>query len=163
MKLKIIIPALLIALAGCSQKVRTIKTEESSSTSRDSLYVTLSSVNIIKAGQKVNLRFVIHNENSTGKSFCKWHTPFEPLMSKYLDIKDEQGNEAAYTGPMAKRMMPPPIDSYLTVNPKDTLVANVDLRKAYQLEAGKKYTVHYNSSAISGLKISNNAIFTIQN
>jgi len=163
MKLKIMIPALLIVIAGCSQKVRTTNTKNSSNAGSDSLYVTLSSANIIKAGEKVNLRFIVHNQNSSGKSFCKWHTPFEPLMSKYLDIKDEEGNEAAYKGPMAKRIMPPHADSYLTVNPVDTLVAEVDLRKAYQLEAGKKYTVHYNSSTISGLKASNTTTFTLQN
>lgn len=157
------IPAVLIALAGCSQKIRTTHTKGSSNAVIDSLYVTLSSAKIIKVGEKVNLRFVVHNQNSRGKSFCKWHTPFEPLMSKYLDVKDEQGNEAAYKGPMAKRIMPPHADSYLTVNPMDTLVADVDLRKAYQLEAGKKYTVHYNSSTISGLKISNSATFQLQN
>jgi len=161
MRLKIIIPAVLIALAGCSQKVQT--TQKDSSAASDSLYVTLSSANIIKVGEKVNLRFVVHNRYSMGKSFCKWHTPFEPLMSKYLDIKDEQGNEAAYKGPMAKRIMPPPADSYLMVNPKDTLVTDVDLRKAYQLDTGKKYTVSYNSGAISGLKSSSTTTFTIQN
>lgn len=63
---------------------------------------------------------------------------------------------------MAKRIMPPPAESYLIVNPKDILVADVDLRKAYQLESGKKYTIYYNSGAISGLKSLSRTTFTIQ-
>lgn len=152
----------LIVLAGCSQKVRNPDTGSTTKNQGDSLYVVLKIKNVIKAGEKINLQFVVHNDQSTSKSFCKWHTPFEPLMSKYLDITDENGNEAAYKGPMAKRIMPPPTDSYLAVKPKDTLLADVDLLKAYLLEAGKKYTIVYNSSGISGLKATNKATFILQ-
>ncbi|MFC3559036.1 protease [Pedobacter jamesrossensis] len=123
----------------------------------------MTTKSIIHKGEKVNLKFVVHNNHSNGRSFCKWHTPFEPLMSKYLDIKDEDGNEVAYEGPMAKRIMPPSADSYLVVNPRDTITSNVDLLKTYRLEAGKKYTVSYNSSGVSGLKATNTATFIFEN
>lgn len=161
LKLKFILPAMLMVLAGCSQKIRNVKDGHSSKQTNDSLYVTLAIKNVVKYGEKVNLRFVVHNGNARGKSFCKWHTPFEPIMSKYLDIKDENGNEAPYKGPMAKRIMPPPAESYLFVNPTDSITADIDLSKGYELAAGKTYTATYNSSNISGLKTSNMVRFTL--
>lgn len=160
MKLKLILPAALIALAGCSQNMHTLSSGHTSKKQSDSLFVTLAIKDVIKTGEKVNLKFVVHNNQSMGKSFCKWYTPFEPLMSNYLDIKDENGNEAIYKGPMAKRIMPPPADSYLVVNPKDTILADVNLLKGYQLQAGKKYTISYNSGGMSGLRAANKATFT---
>jgi hypothetical protein len=163
LKLKFIIPAMLIVAAGCSQKVQNNASQNSTKTPSDSLYVALSIKEVIKAGSPVSLKFVVHNNKNTGKSFCKWHTPFEPLMSKYLDIRDENGNEAAYKGPMAKRVMPPSVDSYLVVNPTDSIQASVNLLKGYALETGKKYTVSYNSSGMSGLKATNSVSFKYEN
>jgi hypothetical protein len=163
LKLKFIIPAVLILLAGCSPKVQNASSNIPSKNQGDSLYLVLGIKDIIKTGEKVSLKFTVHNDQSTEKSFCKWHTPFEPLMSKYLDIKDENGNEVLYKGPMAKRIMPPPADSYLVVKPKDILSSEVDLLKAYQLEAEKKYTVSYNSSGISGIKATNTVTFRYTN
>lgn len=163
MKLKFIIPAVLIVLAGCSQKVQHPSSNRPSKNQGDSLYVVLSIKDIIKKGEKVTLKFAVHNDQPTEKSFCKWHTPFEPLMSKYLDIKDENGNEVFYKGPMAKRIMPPPADSYLVVKPKDMLSSEVDLLKAYQLEAPKKYTISYNASGMSGIKSTSTVTFRYTN
>lgn len=163
LKLKFIIPAILIVAAGCSQKVQNNTSLDYSKNTSDSLYAVLSIKEVIKTGSPVILKFVVHNNKNTGRSFCKWHTPFEPLMSKYLDIKDENGNEAAYKGPMAKRVMPPSADSYLVVNPTDSISADVNLLKGYTLEAGKKYTVSYNSSGMSGLKTVNSVSFKYEN
>lgn len=38
-------------------------------------------------------------------------------MSKFLTVTDSEGNEVRYIGPMAKRLMPPPADTYRTVAP----------------------------------------------
>lgn len=162
LKLKTISPILLIALAGYSQKVRRSSTVSSAKNNGDSLYVVLRIKNKIKAGEKINLQFIVHNDHSTVSTFCKWHTPFEPLMSRYLDVRDVDGNEVVYKGPKAKRIMPPSSDSYLILNPLDTLSSEIDLQKIYQLEAGKKYTIIYNSSGISGLNAVNLATFTIE-
>ncbi|CAH0157074.1 hypothetical protein SRABI27_03483 [Pedobacter sp. Bi27] len=163
LKLKFIIPAVLIVLAGCSPKVRNASSNKPSKNQGDSLYLVLGIKDIIKTGERVTLKFTVHNNQSTEKSFCKWHTPFEPLMSKYLDIKDDNGNEVPYKGPMAKRIMPPPADSYLAVKSKEVLSSEVDLLKAYQLEAEKKYTVSYNSSGMSGIKSTNTVTFRYTN
>lgn len=159
LKFKFILPAVLIVLAGCSPKVQNPSSNSPSKNQEDSLYLVLGIKDIIKTGEKATLKFTVHNDQSIEKSFCKWHTPFEPLMSKYLDIKDESGNEVPYKGPMAKRIMPPPADSYIAIKPKEVLSSEVDLLKAYQLEAGKKYSVSYNSSGISGIKATNTVTF----
>jgi hypothetical protein len=143
--------------------VHNTSSNSSQEQSGDSLFIVLKIKDIIKTGEKVTLNFAVQNGGPAEKSFCKWHTPFEPLMSKYLDIKDENGNDAPYKGPMAKRIMPPPADSYLMVKPKDKLSSEVDLLKAYELQAGKKYTISYNSSGISGLKASNTVTFSYTN
>ncbi|MDP9076395.1 MAG: protease, partial [Bacteroidota bacterium] len=93
------------------------------------------------------------------KKFLKWQTPFEPLMSKYLDIKNERGEEVAYKGPMAKRMMPPPAAAYQSLNPKDSLAVKVDVLKGYALTQTGKYTVTYTSENVSGLKVRQSVTF----
>lgn len=163
LKLKSIIPAVLIVLAGCSQKMHKPTTAHPTNNPGDSLSVVLGIKGEIKKGEKATLTFTVHNSQPTEQSFCKWHTPFEPMMAKYLDIRDENGNDAPYKGIMAKRVMPPPADSYLIVKPKDKLVSDVDLLKAYDLQTGKKYTVSYNSSPISGLKVTNSVTFRYSN
>jgi len=114
----------------------------------------------IKAGEPVELKFIVYNRTDSTRKFCKWHTPFEPLMSKYLEIKNEQGVEVDYKGPMAKRMMPPPADSYIAVNVKDSLAVTADLLKAYDIKTPAKYTVTYVGSNMSGLVVKQSVTFT---
>ena len=106
-----------------------------------------------KAGDSVMLTFTVYNQTGKDQTFCKWHTPFEPPMSKYLDITDEKGNEAQYLGAMAKRVMPPPASSYLTVKAGDSLKVTVNLQKSYRLDEPGTYHVKYNSEGISGLSV----------
>lgn len=106
---------------------------------------------VIEAGDSVMLTFTVYNQTAKDQIFCKWHTPFEPPMSKYLNVTDEGGNEAPYLGAMAKRIMPPPASSYLTVEAGDSLSVTVNLQKSYQLDQPGTYSLKYNSEGISGL------------
>lgn len=115
----------------------------------------------IKTGDSIGLRFTVYNNTASTQKFCKWHTPFEPLMSKYLDITDANGAEAQYKGPMAKRIMPPPASSYITLAPKDSISVSVNLLSAYDITKPAKYTVHYNAEQISGLKVSDSISFLL--
>lgn len=117
---------------------------------------------VIESADSLQLRFTVYNRSTRNQRFCKWHTPFEPPMSKYLDIKDEQGIEAQYRGIMAKRIMPPPADSYLDVKPGDSLSVKVDLSKIYLLDKPGKYTVRYNAQEISGLSVTDSVSFVYQ-
>lgn len=114
---------------------------------------------VIQSAESLLLRFTVYNHSANNLRFCKWHTPFEPPMSKYLDIKDEQGIEAEYRGVMAKRVMPPPAESYIEVRPGDSLSVKVDLSKVYLLGKPGKYTVRYNAQEISGLSLKDSVNF----
>lgn len=113
----------------------------------------------VNSGDPVNLKFTVYNHTDSIKQFCKWHTPFEPLMSKYLAVKDENGVEVAYQGPMAKRIMPPPADSYLKLNAGDSLSIDVDLLKAYAIKKAGRYSVVYTGQNMSGLVIKDSVAF----
>lgn len=113
----------------------------------------------IKAGDPVLLKMTVYNTAGTKQQFCKWHTPFEPLMSQYLEIKKEDGTVVLYHGPMAKRVMPPPADSYLSISPQDSLSAGVDLLKAYAIGSPGKYTITYTGGHMSGIAVTESVSF----
>jgi hypothetical protein len=153
----------VLMCAACSQNTRVAQTTTSKADSSASiaqpLFATLSIKDSIKVGDSVVLKFTIYNTADTVQQFCKWHTPFEPLMSKYLDVKGDNGEEANYKGAMAKRIMPPPADSYVKVKPGDSLSINVDVLKGYALTKPGKYSVMYNSQNMSGLVVKDSVNF----
>jgi hypothetical protein len=157
----------LLALSSCGVRSGEKTTEKSDSTTsltdtaatRDKLIAEISVKDTVKAGDSILLKFTVKNNSADTARFCKWHTPFEPLMSKYLDIKDENGNEVSYKGAMAKRIMPPPANSYITLKAKDSLSVTADLLKAYAIDKPAKYTLTYNSTGISGLKVKKSVTF----
>ncbi|PWG79315.1 protease [Pararcticibacter amylolyticus] len=116
-------------------------------------------VKLQTAGAPVNadsvmLTFVVYNHSDTVQHFCKWDTPFEPLLGKYLSVTDKAGTEADYKGAMARRVMPPPSESYILVNPHDSVSATFNLAKGYAVKPGS-YTVRYIASGLSGLQAGN--------
>ena len=168
--LRIIFPVALLALSSCSPATRTAddniaKTDAvtTAPVSQDSaekrLFAKMAIKDTIKAGETIQLKFTVYNYADSVQQFCKWHTPFEPLISKYLDIKDENGVEVNYKGAMAKRIMPPPASSYQKLNPKDSLSANVDLFKGYDITKPARYTIVYNSQNMSGLVVKDSVTF----
>ncbi|WP_421944180.1 protease [Pedobacter sp.] len=169
--LKLIIPALAVLFTACSQSQKVVGSKEvidSTSTSfsntskNDSLTAVMHIDNIVKQGSPVKLKFTVLNNSDSAKSFCKWHTPFEPFISKYLDITDANGVDVAYKGAMAKRIMPPPADSYISVKSKDSVSAEVDLLQAYDLKPSNKYTLSYNGSGMSGISAANKISFSFE-
>lgn len=156
-KIKIIPIALLISItAACSMqnnKVNENSAAQDTIASDKKFSAVMKIKDSIKVGDSVLLQFTVFNNTDSVKKLLKWQTPFEPLMSKYLDVKNEQGEEVQYKGPMAKRMMPPPADAYLTLNPGDSLNIKVDILKGYDITKPGIYTVKYTSEEISGLKV----------
>jgi len=55
------------------------------------------------------------------QQFCKWETPFEPRLGKYMEVMDVRENQVAFTGAVARRVMPPPPESYISVPPHDSV------------------------------------------
>jgi len=154
---------MLLIAASCSTQNKT--TEESISGTADStgvkrdIYAVMSISDTVRMGDSVMLKFTVYNPTDSARKFLKWQTPFEPLLSKYLDIKNDKGEEAQYVGAMAKRMMPPPADAYITIAPGDSLMAAVNLVQGYALTKAGKYTVTYNSEGVSNLKVEKEVSF----
>ena len=97
------------------------------------------------------IEFTVHNPTKDTLKFTTYHTPFEGLISKFLDVKDSEGTEVSYQGPMAKRVMPPPADTYHSVAPGASESARFDLKRAYKIDKPGTYTLQYNAAAISGV------------
>lgn len=163
-----ILSAAVLILSSCSPTTRTsdtdVKTDSTATTVVDSsaakpLFAIMKINSTIKTGDSVKLKFTVYNTADSVQQFCKWHTPFEPLMSKYLDVKAENGEEAGYKGPMAKRIMPPPASSYVKVNPGDSLSIDVDVLKAYAINKPGKYSIVYNAQNMSGLIVKDSVVF----
>jgi hypothetical protein len=123
------------------------------------LFAEMQIENTIKIGRPLILKFTVYNQGASTQKFCKWHTPFEPLMSKYLEIKDENGVEMMYRGAMVKRIMPPPESSYIKVSKKDSISATVDLLKAFAITDPSKYTVSYTGQDMSGVLVKKSVVF----
>jgi len=129
------------------------------STTEKGLFAKMSVKDTVKAGELIELKFTVYNNADTTQHFCKWHTPFEPLISKYLDVKSASGEEVNYKGAMAKRVMPPPADSYMAVNPKDSLSTTIDILKGYDITKPAKYTITYVGQNMSGLLVKDSISF----
>lgn len=112
-------------------------------------------------GDSVKIRFTVYNNTDSTRKFCKWHTPFEPLISKYLDITADDGIEASYKGAMAKRIMPPPADSYISLKSGDSLVSEINVLKGYDIVKPGKYTIKYNAANMSGIVVKDSVSITI--
>jgi hypothetical protein len=168
-RLLLIFSAAVILLSSCSS---TKQTDAGSANKTDSiapadeanqrLTARMDIKPVIKESDSIFMTFTVYNTGTKEQTFCKWHTPFEPPMSKYLDVVDENGNEANYLGAMAKRIMPPPANSYLKVKIGDSLSVVVNLRKSYQLNQPGRYTIKYNSEEISRLSVKDSVSFEIR-
>ncbi|MFD1769931.1 hypothetical protein [Sphingobacterium suaedae] len=100
---------------------------------------------------EIPITFRVVNPTGDTLRFTQYHTPFEGIVSNFLTVMDEHGYEIAYQGPMAKRIMPPPTNSYHTVAPGMSDSISFDLKKAYTIEKPGLYTLQYNSGTISGM------------
>lgn len=117
-----------------------------------SLLVSLQADSIYKLNDSISLLFLVTNQSADSLRFTQYHTPFEGFMSNFLTIIDREGKEVPYIGPMTRRVMPPPADTYRTVAPGQIDSIRFAVAKGYRFEKAGAYTVQYNSGAISGLK-----------
>ena len=165
----LVFSAALLVLSACSST----KQNDSDAANKTDTIATVDTANqqltarmainpVINATDSAILTFTVYNNTTKSLTFCKWHTPFEPPMSKYLDIISENGIEANYQGAMAKRVMPPPVDSYVEVKAGDSLKTTVDIRKSYLLDQPGRYSIKYNSEAMSGLSVKDSVSFELK-
>lgn len=124
----------------------------SGATVKEELVATIVVPQTVKTGAPVIVKFTVSNSSAKDLKFCKWHTPFEGFLSAYFDIKDSNGTEARYRGAMAKRIMPPPADAYITVKAGESVSAEADLLKGYDLSAPGTYKIIYQGGGVSGIE-----------
>lgn len=98
----------------------------------------------------VQLTFTVVNHADTAQRFVKWETPFEPRLGKYLEVKDENSQEAEFKGAMARRVMPPPAEAYMEVPAHDSLSTSFNVATNYTFSEGQ-YTIKYVGGGVSGL------------
>ena len=101
--------------------------------------------------ESIPLHFTVFNPTNDTLRFTKYHTPFEGFMNNFLTITQADGQEVPYIGPMAKRVMQPVPESYLTVAPHDSLSVNLDLKRGYRFEKKGAYSIEYNGGNVSGI------------
>ncbi|MBG6233883.1 hypothetical protein IWX76_000438 [Pedobacter sp. CAN_A7] len=161
----------VVLLAACSNNLHTATQDDATSDSNQNagamvtekvLTAKMTIAPVAMLSDSISFRFTVYNNTDSTRSFCKWHTPFERLMSKYLDVRDESGQEVDYKGAMAKRMMPPPADSFITVNKGDSISVVTDLKEGYAIQKPGKYSIKYNSSEINGLVVKDSISVTVK-
>lgn len=113
------------------------------------LYATLEGQN--NGPDSVIVRFTVTNPTADTLRFTTYHTPFEGMISRFLDVTDAQGNAVSYGGPMVKRVTPPPANTYRTLAPAQSESVTFDLKKGYNIEKAGTYTLRYNGEKISGI------------
>jgi len=150
---------LLIIAAACSSRTNGNQNTAEQTIPAKELFAVIQIKDTVRIGDPAELTFTVYNHTDTVAKFLKWQTPFEPLISKYLDVKNEAGEEMQYKGAMAKRMMPPPADAYITLKPNDSLAVKADISIGYALTKPGKYTVAYTSENVSGLKVADSVTF----
>ncbi|WP_285055401.1 protease [Pedobacter ginsengisoli] len=153
---------LLLSACGSTSKVSDGNSDSVAVAKDTSLTAILRAGAEAKLTDSVKVGFIVYNHTDSVRRFCKWHTPFEPLMSKYLDVIAADGTEAQYQGPMAKRMMPPPADSYISVQPGDSLAVQVNVSKGYQITKPGKYIIKYNGSGLSGITVKDSVTIDVK-
>ncbi|MEH6307096.1 hypothetical protein RYH73_15725 [Olivibacter sp. CPCC 100613] len=100
----------------------------------------------------VPLVFKVYNPTKDTLKFTQYHTPFEGFISNFLTVTDTAGNQIPYVGPMAKRVMPPPAETYCSVAPSAYDSISFSLVKGYKLIEPGTYTIQYNAGNISGME-----------
>lgn len=151
-KSSILILLTAAAFAACQNVKSTLPTTKSDADSSNtaSLQVYLRTASKTMTSDSVLLSFTVVNNSDSVQRFVKWETPFEPHIGKYIEVLDTQGEDAQFTGAMARRVMPPPADAYLEVPAHDSLRTEFNLAKNYVLKVGD-YNLKYTGGGVSNL------------
>ncbi len=143
---------LAAAFTACQNVKSTLPTTKNTADSSNTagLQVFLRPAAQTMTSDSVLLSFTIVNNSDSVQRFVKWETPFEPHIGKYIAVMDAQGEEAQFTGAMARRVMPPPAEAYLEVPAHDSLRTEFNLARNYVLKAGE-YNLKYTGGGVSNL------------
>ncbi|HEY0782087.1 MAG TPA: M35 family metallo-endopeptidase [Thermoanaerobaculia bacterium] len=96
--------------------------------------------------EPVTLRFTLTNPTAETLQVLKWHTPLEGFKSDLLRV-ERDGRRVRYIGPLLKRGQPRPQD-YVTLAAGQSVKAELDLAKGYDLSAPGHYTVQLDTQLL---------------
>lgn len=150
---------LSILCSQCQQSAKQDKQQEGLDTQQDkvthkadsSLVAILDMDSVTKLSDSLYMVFKVYNPSSDTLHFTQYHTPFEGFISNFLTITDETGREIPYRGAMAKRVMPPPAETYCKVAPSETDSVRFSLIKGYAITQPGTYIIQYNGGNVSGI------------
>lgn len=155
-------PAVVLAILGLTIQCKSVNTANSNKVENDStLYATLTGEENYALHGAITIKFNVTNPTDDTLKFTQYHTPFEGMMSKFLNVTDQAENDIAYIGAMTRRVMPPPAETYHAVAPGETKSVSFDLKHGYKIEKAGSYTLQYIGENISGVANSEPIVITI--
>jgi hypothetical protein len=107
-------------------------------------------------GEEVNLKFILENESDTTLYVLKWYTPLEGIAGEIFKITHD-GQPLPYEGISASRTVPT-IDSYVIIQPGESVSVVVDLGKSYDFTKVGIYQIGFISPRISHIARSESEI-----
>jgi hypothetical protein len=101
----------------------------------------------LHVGQEINLKFTLTNESDTPLYFLKWYTPLEGIAGEIFKITRD-GQAVPYEGILASRSFPT-IESYILINPGESISTVVDLGTSFDFTEAGTYQIGFLSPRIS--------------
>ena len=101
----------------------------------------------LNVGEEINLKFTLTNESDTPLYLLKWYTPLEGIAGKIFKVTRD-GQAVPYAGILASRAFPN-IDSYILINPGESVSAVVDLGTSFDFSETGTYHIGFLSPRIS--------------
>jgi hypothetical protein len=142
-----------LELTGSSPGVETLPTEVADEQSQASgnqgsgLTASLELVEDPPTREHVMLKFVLENSSAAPLYVLKWYTPLEGIAGEIFKVTNE-GLRIPYQGILASRT-PPTIDSYVFLEPGESVSQVVDLATSYDFSKPGVYTIEFISPRIS--------------
>jgi len=129
-----------------------LASEDVQTDGRDVLVASLELPETLPANESVTLKFTLQNRSDEALYFLKWYTPLEGISGKIFRVKRD-GQLLPYEGILAMRADPLP-ESYIHLEPGESVSAEVDLSNAYDFSQPGKYTIAFLSPNISHIAYS---------
>jgi hypothetical protein len=98
-------------------------------------------------GEEVNLKFTLTNESDTPLYFLKWYTPLEGIAGEIFKVTHD-GQAVPYEGILASRAFPSS-DSYMLINPGESISTVVDLGTSFDFKETGTYQIGFLSPRTS--------------
>jgi len=135
----------MFVLSSCNNQSSASNDQSSGS---NVLGCKISAAKEIKAGKPLPLQFELTNNGKKDIYVCRWHTPFEGIRNSIFRVT-LNGERIRYSGRMAKRRTPPPMEHYMHIKAKESKTApSFNLAKHYNMSKPGLYTITYSRETL---------------